>query len=851
MMKRVGVGHTNAISCKMDRSPSPHGHLRRSLSPCFRMKMDGSRKPRILLSGADKGKNSSTERREEYAFALHSGTGRTERVVSGNKSPRYMLDRDRHKPHVDVDDDQRVAQRKYKYVEHLNYDDDRKSNRLKQVYGYDHHGGSSRLSDEWVYSGKSCADMERHGITGQKSVHVEDGMTRGPYQMPLRVVPTSTYGETGRHLPFLSRDVDDRLFEREKLHYQDPIPSERIQLTKYYKQNEEPVFHSRDVSYNKIPASLPKIFEVPAQFNDFAGTSSGTMECEFPNSYRKGVPLPTSDYDCPRSHAEFMQPVHSNKYYQRSVVGMRDLEAGKIDYPQGAYSPKRVINEDYLDPKRQRLVNDDNLHRPDDLFRMIPPHSQLDFEHPVVYYEHKELSRLNTMNPFLDKIDHAKNSYENTRKNAAWAHSNIENLADTEDHKCAKDSREYLGSGYTQVEFERIESRENETSLSGFTQDDQISHVRSDYGFGREASPEFQKEILQDPMPTYDREILRQRMQDEFIASEPSDKVLKRKYIMGEDMVNHDARTIMSSKWYRPEESEDLYDSGEEWIAKDTSFLHASRAKRFDHSAYRKGRGIYNSHGQLGDPASDNWFSQDSLAHARRHSAINYKPAVKYIKGHPRPSSLSLYKSHQTDKRSGIHRRHRIWKRNHECNEDERENDDDQSEDWTNIMESEPTEDSEEFQQLVDKAFLDYSKRLNLNSSVRRRYKEQGKAGSLFCIVCGRSSSKEFVDTQRLVTHAFMSHKAGLRVQHLGLHKAICVMMGWNSYVSCDTITWVPEVLPKVEALAQKENLILWPPVVVIRNISMSNDNPEQQKVIPLEGVRSFLRGETIYLSVA
>uniref|UniRef100_A0A2P2JYE8 XS domain-containing protein n=1 Tax=Rhizophora mucronata TaxID=61149 RepID=A0A2P2JYE8_RHIMU len=105
------------------------------------------------------------------------------------------------------------------------------------------------------------------------------------------------------------------------------------------------------------------------------------------------------------------------------------------------------------------------------------------------------------------------------------------------------------------------------------------------------------------------------------------------------------------------------------------------------------------------------------------------------------------------------------------------------------------------------------------------------------------SSSKEFVDTQRLVTHAFMSHKAGLRVQHLGLHKAICVMMGWNSYVSCDTITWVPEVLPKVEALAQKENLILWPPVVVIRNISMSNDNPEQQKVIPLEGVRSFLRG--------
>lgn len=89
-----------------------------------------------------------------------------------------------------------------------------------------------------------------------------------------------------------------------------------------------------------------------------------------------------------------------------------------------------------------------------------------------------------------------------------------------------------------------------------------------------------------------------------------------------------------------------------------------------------------------------------------------------------------------------------------------------------------------------------------------------------------------------------MSHKVGLRAMHLGLQKAICVLMGWNSVVPHDMITWVPDVLHDEEAMAQKEDLILWPPVVIIRNISMSNNNPKEQKVVPIEGVEAFLRGE-------
>lgn len=100
------------------------------------------------------------------------------------------------------------------------------------------------------------------------------------------------------------------------------------------------------------------------------------------------------------------------------------------------------------------------------------------------------------------------------------------------------------------------------------------------------------------------------------------------------------------------------------------------------------------------------------------------------------------------------------------------------------------------------------------------------------------------MDTQRLVKHAYMSHKIGLRAQHLGLAKAICVLMGWNSALPQDTVTWVPEDLHKEEAVVQKEDLIIWPPVVIVRNISMSCSNPGKWKVITIEALEAFLRSK-------
>ncbi|KDP45006.1 hypothetical protein JCGZ_01506 [Jatropha curcas] len=833
---RYEVGHNSyPVSRRdaVDRSPRVQ---QRSLSP--RSKIDGSR--RILLR---EGRSGPIERRD---YSWHLGAGRNENIRSG--SPHFVPEL--RKPHFD----EGVMRRKYEYADDIDYDDV-KSNRLQHVYGYDHHGEFSRMSKEKDYDRNRIVDIDRHMMVAPKSMPMEDGTIRGLHRVPTDFIPTSNYGKTAEHLQLPSRGMDMSQYEHEKIRHRKPISPDKMPEMEFYKEGEQPLFGSRDDSYAIKPASHSKDFG-RSHFKDFAGQSSGVSSSEFLSSHREGMPMSASD-EYPRNGVKLTEPMDLSTYSQRSSVGIRNLETGKRimpSYAHGAYSPDRIEHNDYVYPKSQGLLNDDNMY-PSELHRMMPSRSQLDHVQARADFEYGELSRMSIVHSVADKIDPTENSYRNMRNSDTWDHTMpkqaaMENLDTSRILYSTKHSGEYLDSEYNQVEFGRRVSRNSETSHLGITQDHQISHLRSNYGFGRDAGPQFEKERLHDPvMSLYELEmqkfpVKRHRIKEELDIYEPSDKVHKR-HCREENVNRHDPRTILPSKQYRPQVYDDEYGSGEEWIEGNLTALHPSRTKRFDQNAYRKAKRTYDGHEHRGDFASEEWLSsQDSLAQSRKHSIRYYKPSVKYLKGHPRSGSLSWHNSHQTDKRSGIQRKHRTWKRSDEYDEDEQSNDHDLSEDWGKMAASEPCEDSEEFKQLVHEAFLEYSKKLNLNSAVRRRYKEQGKAGSLFCIVCGRSASKDFLDTQRLVTHAFMSHKVGLRAQHLGLHKAICILMGWNTYVPCDTQTWIPDILPDTEAWAQKEDLMLWPPLVIIHNISMSNDNPEQQKVIPIEGVEAFIRGK-------
>ncbi|CAL1367089.1 unnamed protein product [Linum trigynum] len=161
------------------------------------------------------------------------------------------------------------------------------------------------------------------------------------------------------------------------------------------------------------------------------------------------------------------------------------------------------------------------------------------------------------------------------------------------------------------------------------------------------------------------------------------------------------------------------------------------------------------------------------------------------------------------------------------------------------VMKTKPQENSEEFIQLINTAFLKFLKSLNESSAKRRKYTEQHGDGMLRCSVCG-SDSKDFVDTLSLAQHASTSSKVGSRSEHLGFHKALCLMMGWKWNVDevLKNGPWVRQKLPNAEALSLKEDLILWPPVVVIHNGSISNENPNRRIIVSIEELRSVLRGK-------
>ncbi|KAI6685280.1 hypothetical protein NL676_031193 [Syzygium grande] len=148
-------------------------------------------------------------------------------------------------------------------------------------------------------------------------------------------------------------------------------------------------------------------------------------------------------------------------------------------------------------------------------------------------------------------------------------------------------------------------------------------------------------------------------------------------------------------------------------------------------------------------------------------------------------------------------------------------------------------EDSKEFKQLVNDAFLKYFKFLNETSTQRRKYTDQRGSGPLKCGVCG-SNSKEFGNALALVMHAVMSKNVGCRVEHLGFHKALCVLLGWDSAPATNG-PWAWKMLPPSQASSLREDLIIWPPVVVIHNSSIANTSLGDRVIISIEDLQAVL----------
>lgn len=127
-----------------------------------------------------------------------------------------------------------------------------------------------------------------------------------------------------------------------------------------------------------------------------------------------------------------------------------------------------------------------------------------------------------------------------------------------------------------------------------------------------------------------------------------------------------------------------------------------------------------------------------------------------------------------------------------------------------------PNKHNEVDQSALKKAFLHFVKFINENANLKKLYLENGKQGPLNCIACGRSA-RDFPDMHALIMHTYNPDRADLLVDHLGLHKAVCLLMGWNYLTAPDNLK-AYQSLSAEEAAANQDDVILWPPTVVVHN---------------------------------
>jgi hypothetical protein len=103
-------------------------------------------------------------------------------------------------------------------------------------------------------------------------------------------------------------------------------------------------------------------------------------------------------------------------------------------------------------------------------------------------------------------------------------------------------------------------------------------------------------------------------------------------------------------------------------------------------------------------------------------------------------------------------------------------------------------------------------------------------------------SSKDFPDMHGLIMHTYNSDNADLRLDHLGLHKALCVLMGWNYSMPPDN-SKTYQFLSADEATANQDDLIIWPPVVIIQNTITGKSKEGRMEGLGNKAMDSKIRG--------
>ncbi|KAK1382654.1 XS domain-containing protein [Heracleum sosnowskyi] len=723
------------------------------------------------------------------------------------------------------------------------------------------------------------------GMLGREPMELQDRTSRGLYRMPADMRRPSENIESARDISLTSMKMGLDRFNDERIPYREPLLSEKFSGEK----EEKTRFRINDAPYTMLPPPQSMDFTGPPQFKDFGSSSSRNTRVDWDGlPLNKDPPFARDEYfrdsakltdhmgygdhggrrvlDSGRSpegerkglsirKKEILSPLrgdHNNYLYERTTLGDIDvLEFGR-DPKTGTdtFSPSRTIPRSYLYPRRE--IEGTNDHPSVEMYGRS---ERIDYD-----------SRPNMLDPVTQLRDATEFSRRKVANNSLQEYPSLEKQSMGNHIGMSRSSIASPKYMDTVIAQGRKAPREEEMPYFDDLNDhERMLHMTSNYNHARDAAPVYYKERMRSSEfhPETDfhrhpeesirstefhngREMHRHPVRrhenegEEDSRIDLSHRVIKRRHhTLDEEMHWSDSREIPRN-WNSSSRTQYQDDRNEDWTRQHTRNSYSSKRVAYDRDTDRSQRFSNRTDTHRFSAYEDRALSYERGEHMLEHSIRGQRSGDKYSRGYMKPGSVSHSDSYQYNRKNLFPKSQNVWMRNKDGNKVDVQNEVSLLENRESFTKSEPSEDSEEFKQLVYNHFLFFTRKLNDNYAVRRRYKEQGRAGSLFCLVCGRSESKEFTDTRRLATHAFMSHKVGLRTQHLGLHKAICVLLGWKSEVAPNVVTWSPETISSAETLAQKEDLIIWPPVVVVHDSSTSDPGPT------MEALEIFIKGKGV-----
>ncbi|XP_019151067.1 PREDICTED: uncharacterized protein LOC109147865 [Ipomoea nil] len=738
-----------------------------------------------------------------------------------------------------------------------------------------------------------CVETERllrateHEIFRQKSMALQEESGRGGLTLGLDSELKSKYVEGERSLPSDSKLLGLDRLEVKGAHYPDPHLLDKLTaMEEMYGRGERLEFHSKNISYPVEYTSQPKDLVCTCHIK---GNATRISRGDYPPSFKDDMAMQKDIH--PLTSAKFGNQFFLNEHREAFIFRAGRQEDVRSYYhdrcsasrtnDQGYMYPKTWPEEDYNHGYLSEGLNRRNFHQlnvnPSRALGAAKENIDISQRNLIgcSSLDHSSQTALeylpsSTSPAILRQDDFYRDSRETYAEKQNFREREIPPKIDKEkidisqrnligcsslDHHSSQTALEYLPSSTSpailrQDNFYR-DSRETYGEKQNFREREMpclcisrgILNPGSDNAaasniyfekWRKSPGGESQMEILGHGVGTEKMESCVHCTKNELARS------LKRKYSLDNEMIMHNSNGIMPRKLTTMKGTSDV--SG----VQDQKDQDAAPLLEHGIEQCRKVCKVYEKEKFNPVTASHNFLSSHNPMEQGQKLLINQNEPCKKQKVHQEPSSLSWHNMSQHNTKKSLPKN--VWVRG---------NIDKQIEVHENkVKESKSTlvdsaksvlpEGPNKFDLQVQKFFLIFTKKVNEDLPTRKSYKEKGRAGGLICLVCGK---RQFRDAQSLGAHCFMTQKLDLKAKHLGLLKAVCVLMGWNTVVGPNVTAWLPEPIFRSNASAQREDLILWPPTVIVHNCTKSSYGPQEQQVKTLRKIEDLLRGEGFSVS--